>query len=136
MDKPKLIRIGVFGGMFDPPHNAHLETILAAQEEMNFDVFLISVCHTPYHKNLPVASYKDRRIMTEYMVDYYVKQRVVEVIGEEHLPRPNYTFNLIQNIHDKFSSAVEKGSITVEISLVMGSDEWENFPFWHRVDEL
>jgi nicotinate-nucleotide adenylyltransferase len=139
MSKPKL-RIGIFGGVFDPPHNGHLEIIKAVQKEMNFDVFLVSVCHSPCHKHPPLASYEDRMIMTRYMAknvtEGYFGFREVVVGGEENLPRPNYTFNLIQNMHSKFSELVKKGNIELELFLVMGSDEWENFPFWHRVDEL
>ena len=125
-------RMGFYGGVFDPPHNSHADCIRLVQKEYNFDHLLAYVCHTPCHKHPPIASYEQRMIMTQYMVDYDIKIKpYVGATGDYNLPRPSYTVNYIQNIYDILNKHFK-----LEISLIMGSDEWNNFPSWHEVERL
>jgi len=124
-----ILRIGLYGGVFDPPHIAHQENIILVQKELQYNIFLVSVCHTPSHKHVPTASYEDQLFMTTCMVKDLQMKEVV-VIGDKNLPQPSRTINMVYDIYDKYPDAM------VEISLIIGSDEWNNFPKWERANEL
>ena len=44
------MRVGVFGGTFDPPHNGHLALAQAALEQLNLARVLWVVTADPPHK--------------------------------------------------------------------------------------
>jgi nicotinate-nucleotide adenylyltransferase len=53
--RPKL-RIGLFGGTFDPIHNGHLAAARAAQRRLGLDVIHFIPCGRPPHKDRPNLS--------------------------------------------------------------------------------
>jgi nicotinate-nucleotide adenylyltransferase len=125
-------RVAIYGGVFDPPHNAHAEGVKLVQEKYNFDHLVVSVCHTPCHKNLPIAPYEKRLFMTKLMVDMGVRMRPeVAPVGDAHLPQPSYTINQVKDFHETLSSI-----FSVEVSVIIGCDEWNSFPSWHNAEEL
>ena len=64
MSEPE--RIGVYGGTFDPVHNAHLSIARAAMEHANLDRLLFVVSARPPHKRRgPYATAEQRYAMVE-----------------------------------------------------------------------
>jgi len=60
------VRIGVFGGSFDPPHNGHLALCLLAREQLGLDRLLISVSKNPF-KSSSDAPDSQRKIMARLL---------------------------------------------------------------------
>ena len=50
------MRIAIFGGSFNPPHKGHLNSALAAAEQLKPDLFLVIPDHQPPHKALEAGS--------------------------------------------------------------------------------
>lgn len=48
--------IGVFGGIFDPPHNGHLAVVRGAEEHFAFDRLLVLVVADPGHRRVHSAA--------------------------------------------------------------------------------
>lgn len=46
------MKIGIYGGTFDPPHLGHMEAARAALAQMNLDRLLIIPDREPPHKDL------------------------------------------------------------------------------------
>lgn len=65
------MKIGVYGGTFDPPHLGHMKAAEAAAETLGLDRLLFVPAAQPPHKALPpdAASAQDRLAMTERMAD-------------------------------------------------------------------
>ena len=61
------IRIGIFGGTFDPIHSAHLEVADAVRRALSLDRMLVVVANQPWQKEggRPVTPAEDRYAMTE-----------------------------------------------------------------------
>ena len=58
------MRVGIFGGTFDPPHNGHLALARACREALGLDeVLFIPAAQNPLKTNGPRASAKDRLTM-------------------------------------------------------------------------
>ena len=65
------MKIGVYGGTFDPPHMGHLEAARAAMDLLGLDRMLFIPAAVPPHKVLPpeAAAAGDRLAMAEQMAD-------------------------------------------------------------------
>lgn len=119
MNMPK--RIGVYGGTFDPIHNAHLEIARAARECADLDVVLFVVAARPPHKaNGTFATPEDRMAM--------VRAAVGEEAGLEssdlELTRegPSYTAHTLMELHDIYPDS--------ELFLIIGMDSLVDLPKW------
>jgi nicotinate-nucleotide adenylyltransferase len=60
------VKLAIFGGTFDPIHNAHLAVARAARTAFQLDrVLLVPAARPPHKKKGPRASYEDRYRMVE-----------------------------------------------------------------------
>lgn len=60
-----MIRIGIYGGTFSPPHNGHVKAAKAFMEQMWLDILYVIPTAIPPHKEMTVqVSAKDRLEMT------------------------------------------------------------------------
>lgn len=112
------MRLGVFGGTFDPVHVGHLAIAHAALESLPLDrVLFVIAKRSPLKDRGPVASEADRLRMLE-----------LAVAGEPHfavsraeLDRdgPSYTVDTLERL-----------SGADELFLILGSDAVADFPKW------
>ena len=62
-----MIRIGIYGGTFSPPHNGHIQAAKAFMEQMWLDFLYVIPAALPPHKEMDVAiSAKDRLEMCRH----------------------------------------------------------------------
>ncbi len=47
------MRLGIYGGTFNPPHAGHVKAAAAAAEQLRLDILLIVPAGIPPHKALP-----------------------------------------------------------------------------------
>ena len=59
-DNTGIMRIGIFGGTFNPVHAEHVETAKRALKELNLDKLFIMPTFSSPHKTLMAASAEDR----------------------------------------------------------------------------
>jgi nicotinate-nucleotide adenylyltransferase len=64
---------GVLGGAFDPPHNGHIELARAANEQFDFDEFVILVTEHPGHKDVAADAVTRLRLARAAFPDYEVE---------------------------------------------------------------
>ncbi len=65
-----MIRVGIFGGTFDPPHLGHVAMARCAMAELDLDETVFVPCYlTPAKKKLPHASAKHRLAMINLVAD-------------------------------------------------------------------
>lgn len=112
------MRLGVFGGTFDPVHVGHLAIAHAALESLPLDrVLFVIAKRSPLKDRGPVAGEADRLRMLE-----------LAVAGEPHfavsraeLDRdgPSYTVDTLERL-----------SGADELFLILGSDAVADFPKW------
>ncbi|MCD7927402.1 MAG: nicotinate (nicotinamide) nucleotide adenylyltransferase [Oscillospiraceae bacterium] len=125
------MKIGIFGGTFDPPHLGHMEAVRTAVEQLELDKLLFIPARTPPHKNLPEdgASPAQRLEMTQLMADGLRMPDVVQVSGLE-LEREgkSYTADTLRQLHQRFPQD--------ELWLLMGSDMFLSLHRWSRPEEI
>ena len=121
------MRIGVFGGSFDPPHGAHLQVARAAREQLQLDLLIWVPAFHPPHKDTPVTSFPHRHGMVRALLAGEPGAIVSEV--ESSLPRPSYTLHTLRALKNLFGA----GHVW---RLIIGADNWAIFPDWHEPEAV
>jgi len=120
------LRIGLFGGTFDPVHFGHLMAAEAAREAAALaEVWFVPVL-VPPHKPPPEASVRQRLDMLELAIRDVPHFRVEPV--ELDRPGPSYTIDTIEALRRRFPDR--------SFWLIVGSDMVNGLPGWHRAEEL
>lgn len=120
-------RIVVFGGSFNPIHNGHIalaETVL--RRRLADEVWLLISPQNPLKKDIILAPEHHRLEMAKLAVKDI--NGIVASDFEFSQPRPSYTIDTL--------SALEKEYPECEFILLIGGDNWTNFPKWHRYEEI
>lgn len=119
-----MIKIGIFGGTFDPPHNGHLRIAHAAQQALGLaQVVFIPAKQPPHKLDDPISPLEHRVAMLELALfkqpDFIIS--LVEAMREG----PSFTVDTLRELRRKVG-------YDVEIFFVMGMDSLVNFPTWHE----
>src|SRR3979411_2134552 len=125
------MRIGVFGGTFDPPHVGHLLLAADAREALTLDrLIFIPVWAQPFKVGTPpVASPQDRLEMVRLAVADDANYAVDD--AEINRKGLSYTVDTREHLAERFKGA--------QLFLLMGQDTLAGFPNWRnpeRVREL
>lgn len=121
------MRVGVFGGSFDPPHLAHVIFACDAYQKVNLDKILWVVTNLPSHKAKPIANFNDRLKMTLLAASEYKWMEVCDI--EKNLPQPNYSYNLIKALFLKYSGIQEW-------FMMIGQDQAETLDSWYKIKQI
>ena len=120
------LKIGIFGGTFNPPHLGHLAAARAAIEALELDKLLIVPAAVPPHKELPqgTPAPEHRLTMAEKMADALLMPGTAEVSTIE-LERPgkSYTADTLAALREQYPDA--------QMWLLMGTDMFATFYQWH-----
>jgi len=121
------MKIGLFGGSFNPPHYGHLHLASAFKREAQLDEVWILVSPEPPHKSGRIlASYDHRLAMTSLLFQH--SQGILVNRVEEHLPAPQYTYRTIE--------ALKKEYPLDTFYLCLGEDSLEHFMEWRQPDTI
>lgn len=121
------MRIGIFGGSFDPIHVGHLWIGEAAIESLSLDELRwIPVAESPLKGRGPVASDQSRLQMLHLALDSADEH----VVDDREIRRgsTSYTIDTVSELRSEFPEA--------EILMVIGSDSLATMRQWHRPEEL
>lgn len=117
------MRIGVFGGSFDPPHSGHLEVAKAAKTQGKLDkVLFIPAKQSPFKNEEPIT--KNR---VELLRDLIKGVDGFEVdLSEINRPSPSFTIDTLNNLKTPDS----------ELFLIIGADSAAQFTNWHEYNKI
>lgn len=122
------MRIGIFGGTFNPPHNGHVTLARAAAEQLALDQLLIMPACVPPHKPLPDrVTPQQRYAMAELMAAPVGRCAQASDI-ELHRTGKSYTSDTLQTLHEQYPDA--------ELWLLMGSDMFLSLHTWHEPEVI
>ena len=123
------MRIGVYGGTFNPPHNGHIAAARAAVAQMGLDKLLLVPANVPPHKHLPPGSAdpSQRFAMAELAAGAVGK--LAEACDIElRRTGKSYTSDSLRQLHDQYPSD--------ELWLLMGSDMFLSLHTWHEPEVI
>jgi len=111
----------LFGGTFDPIHNAHLEIARTAADRFNFEKILFVPAANPPHKtNRAQAPYEDRIRMAQLACEC---DRRFEVSRIEEGSERSYSITTIEKL---------KECGIAPIGFLIGADAFAEIESWHR----
>ena len=122
------MRIGLFGGTFDPVHRGHLWAASEVIKRFNLDrIYLIPAALPPHKTTGLVAKADDRLAMINQAIADLPGLKVSDV--ELNRPGPSYTIDTIRH----FKLTLAKGA---RIYLIMGLDAFLEIHTWKSHQEL
>ncbi len=121
------MRIGIFGGSFDPVHIEHVRLVECAVEELQLDKLFVMPAFVPPHKKGKVlASEQDRLSACRVAFAHLPK---VEVSGYEiHKRGTSYTFETCRYFKEKYDPC--------ELYFLVGTDMLRDFPSWKNPEDI
>ena len=121
------MKIGIYGGTFNPPHLGHLEAARTAIQVLGLDKLILIPAAIPPHKALPegTPASEHRLEMTRKMGDALLMPGKVEVSAME-LEREgtSYSVDTIAAIREQYPQD--------ELWLLMGTDMFLTFHLWRE----
>lgn len=121
------MRIGIFGGTFDPPHLGHLILAAEAIDQVHLDRMLWVLTPDPPHKQSQMISPADERMaMTKAMVACSPGFEFSDI--EFRRPGPHYALDTVNAIRAEYPGA--------ELFYVIGGDSLRDIPTWHQPTEF
>ena len=117
------MKLGLFGGSFDPIHCGHIEPVKAARRTLGLDRVIYLPTAIPPHKPArllapPLARYAMVELALLREEGLYASPH------ELTLDRPAYTIETLEHFQRQMPEA--------ELHLLIGSDSFLELPQWHR----
>jgi nicotinate-nucleotide adenylyltransferase len=121
------MRVGIFGGTFDPPHLGHLILAAEASSQMKLDKLLWVLTPDPPHKrdqHLTPIEIRFELVKLSLRDDPTFEMCRVDL----DRPGPHYTLDTVKLIKQVYPRA--------DIFYLIGGDSLHDYPNWHRASEL
>ena len=125
------MRIGVYGGTFNPPHLGHIAAARAVFETLKLDRLLLIPDRQPPHKPLPEGSPspEQRLELTRLAGEQLgLGDRVETLDLELHRSGPSYTADTLRAVHERYPDD--------ELWLLMGTDMFLTLHTWHKPEQI
>lgn len=121
------MKIGIYGGTFNPLHNGHLAVAKAVLQRLDLDCVLFIVANDPPHKHNADRISGDVRLE---MVEAGLKNEQKLFSSDIELKRGgvSYTVETLEHLSNE-----NKGS---ELYFIVGADMLENFPSWYEPERI
>ena len=121
------MKIGLFGGSFNPIHNAHVKLASTICKEAGLDeVWFLVTPHNPLKQQEELMDEKDRLAMVRLALEK--EPNLKASYYEFHLERPSYTWNTIQHLSEDYPEN--------EFYIIIGGDNWQIFHHWAHHEEI
>ena len=118
------MRLALFGGTFDPIHNAHLTVAREAASQFQLDqVWFIPAAHPPHKSDQTSAMYEDRFRMTELACQAdprFIASRLEAGVGK------SYSVDTVERVR----------AMGERPYFIIGADAFAEITSWHQWQEL
>lgn len=117
------MRLAIFGGTFDPVHNAHLGVARAALAHFRLDrVLFVPAAHPPHKDGATAAGFDDRVRMVELAVADEPRFAVSRI---EEGTRCSYSIDTIEKVRASLAAGDD-------LFFLIGADAFAEIQTWYR----
>ena len=117
------MKIGIFGGTFNPPHLTHVNILRAAREQLSLDKVIVMPCGIPPHKHCEVDG-QTRLALARLAFDGLAEVSDYEL----NKAGKSYTVETLRYIKQQQPDS--------ELYLIIGGDSLVNFGKWYCPKEI
>lgn len=118
------MRLGLFGGTFDPIHNAHVTVAREAADQFHLDqVWFVPAAHPPHKPDRMAASYEDRYRMVDLACKADPRFQPSRLEAGE---KKSYSVDTIEKVR----------GMGEEPFFIIGADAFAEIATWHRWQDL
>ena len=122
------MRIGIFGGSFNPIHIGHIALAKTLRMKAGLDEVWLMVSPQNPLKQGSTDLLDDQLRYQLARIALHGEEGVKASDYELHLPKPSYTWNTLQHLHQDFPNDT--------FLLLIGGDNWQNFHRWYKADDI
>ena len=141
------MRIGFFGGSFDPPHRGHLAIARAARERLALDrVLLAPAGLQPLKRAALPSSFADRLAMLRLLAENHAGIETSDIDAPRPDGRPNYSYDTLLRLRrqlglaappDQRPRGADDGEAPdVKVFMLLGADSFLTIRQWYRASDL
>ncbi len=131
------MKIGLFGGTFDPVHLGHIALARAAREQCKLQKILFVPAAVPPHKqSQPLSSFIHRYAMLalatadeKAFIPSLIEAQPEEAGARKTQPKPNYSVETVR----RFKRTLKPGD---QLFFLIGIDAFAEIATWHEPEEL
>jgi nicotinate-nucleotide adenylyltransferase len=117
------MRVGIFGGTFDPVHYGHLILAVQCREQGRLDeVWFVPAAHPPQKDVAAITRFEQRVEMLSLAIAGQAAFRIDEL--EKERSGPSYTVDTLAELHRRHPGH--------DYFLLVGSDTLGDLPYWHE----
>lgn len=121
------MRIGIFGGSFNPPHIGHLHLAESVHDALKLDeVWLVPAKQPPHKSSAAYAPAEDRLEMCRLAAEDYPWMRVEDY--ELRQDQVSYSYYTVTHFAEEYPDA--------EFFLLIGGDMLRTFTQWYRWQDI
>jgi nicotinate-nucleotide adenylyltransferase len=121
------VRLGIYGGVFNPPHIGHLLAAQEAHSQLGLEVVLWVPAADPPHREVQQDPGPEARCqMVELAIGDDERFRVSRI--ELDRPGPSYTVDTLRELKEREPDD--------ELFLILGGDQAAALPGWHEPDQV
>jgi nicotinate-nucleotide adenylyltransferase len=121
------MKLGLYGGTFDPVHRAHIAVANAACTRFGLDrVLLIPNRQPPHKESVTGASYEHRLRMVEIACEGHPGLAASDIENREG---KSYTIQTLERLRIEYGAQVR-------LYFIIGADAFAEVMLWRRVDEV
>lgn len=124
------MKIGLFGGSFNPIHTGHLIVIDQAMEQLKLDVlYVVPAACNPLKMNATDMAPAEHRLAMARIATAELRNRYPNIIVSDiEIKRgaPSYTIDTVNTIRKESD----------DITLIVGGDSYHGLPYWKDIREL
>jgi nicotinate-nucleotide adenylyltransferase len=121
------VRVGVYGGVFNPPHHGHLVAAQEAHNQLGLDVVLWVPVGDPPHRTIegdPGAEPRFEMVELAISADERFRASRIELEREG----PSYTVDTLRELREREPED--------ELFLILGGDQALALPTWREPEEV
>ena len=122
------MRLGIFGGTFDPIHLGHLRLAEEVGEELGLErVYLMPAAVPPHKEGRPIASFQDRLVMVTLATE---ESPILEPFGLAGRRQGlSYSIETLKELHRLFAP-------DPDLYFILGMDAFYEIGTWHEYTKL
>ena len=123
-----MMKIGIFGGSFDPIHKSHINVIENSIKQLDLDLLLVVPTKNNPWKSKSYATNEQRKKMIEIALRKVDKAQMDTIEIDSESDRIDYTVDTLELLKQKYPDS--------KFYLIMGMDQASMFHKWREAEKI